>query len=365
MKILHVAETIKGGIASFLDELVPQQIRSHGADAVHLVIPDAHVADLRNVPASCITSFAHGPRRLANAAAMMKACNAHLRQHPVDILHAHSSFAGAATRLRHGWPGRRHKLVYTPHAWSFYRDSSGLVTRAYVLAERALAPLCDAIHCVSNHEAQLGAEVGLPAHKLKVVLNGIGDLPTGTTPDPAMLQAWPPGMRRVLYVGRFDRQKGIDRLAEIMSGLSGIAHAVVIGAAVSEDQALPPFADNVTLVGWKPRDKVAAYLHACELLLIPSRWEGLCVVGIEALRAGRPVFATNVGGMADLVLDQVNGRLVPNASATSLVEAIANTDSQALKSLGAAARNHYETHFQSGSMHNGLQRLYENILAND
>ena len=362
MKILHVAETIKGGIASFLDELVPLQIRANGADAVHLVIPDAHVADLRNVPASCITSFAHGPGRLANTRAMMQACTARLRQQPVDILHAHSSFAGAATRLRHGWPGRRHKLVYTPHAWSFYRDSAGLVTRGYIVAERLLAPLCDAIHCVSNHEATLGAQVGLPSAKLKVVLNGIADLPLASTADPAVAAAWPPGLRRVLYVGRFDRQKGIDRLAEIMRRLQGHAHAVVIGAAVSADQTLPAFSDNVSLVGWQPRDRVAAYLDACDLLLIPSRWEGLCVVGIEALRAGRPIYATDVGGMADLVENQGNGSLVPSEAAISLADSISETDDTRLLQFGASARAMYQSKFLSTVMQTGVQEIYMSLL---
>lgn len=361
MRILHVAETIKGGIASFLDELVPLQISANGPDAVHLVIPDSHVGELRHVPASCITSFAHGPSRLSNAVRMMKACNAHMRRQQVDILHAHSSFAGAAARLVHGWPGRRHKVVYTPHAWSFYRDSGGLATRAYILAERAMAPLCDAIHCVSNHEAQLGAEVGLPRGKLKVALNGIADLPAAASTDPRVAAAWPPGMRRVLYVGRFDRQKGIDRLAEIMRGLHGQAHAVVIGTAVSADQELPEFGDNITLVGWQPRDRVAAYLRASELLLIPSRWEGLCVVGIEALRAGRPIFATDVGGMADMVIDHANGRLVPNAAAVSLAEAIGETDSSTLARLGTYARQTYEQRFHSKAMHAAIGALYESL----
>jgi len=360
MKVLHVAETIKGGIASFLDELVPLQLEAFGADQVHLVIPDAHAAELRAVPRHCISTFAHGPSRIGNVLAMMRVCTPMVWRQVPQVLHAHSSFAGAAVRLLHGWPRRQHRLVYTPHAWSFCRDNGPLGRFASISAERILAPLCSAIHCVSNHEAQAALQVGLPPDKLQVVLNGIADIPAAPIPS-EISASWPPDIIRVLFVGRFDRQKGIDRVAAIMKKLGGRAHAVVVGSPVSSDQAMPDFGDNATLVGWKSRTAVAAYLASADLLLIPSRWEGLCVVGIEALRARRAIFATDVGGMSDLVLDGHNGRLVPDSCAEELATLIGGVDRAALIEMGTRARARFEASFVAPAMAAGLDTIYSGV----
>ena len=139
-----------------------------------------------------------------------------------------------------------------------------------------------------------------------------------------------------LYVGRLEKQKGISELFEAFVALNQdnrpTVHVVVVGEGSYEGElrasvaALNGAARRARFVfaGEHPLETVARYLAACDLLVLPSWGEGTPNAVLEALACGRPVVASRVGGIPDVVLDGRNGLLVPPRDVGALVDAIRN-----------------------------------------
>jgi len=81
-------------------------------------------------------------------------------------------------------------------------------------------------------------------------------------------------------------------------------------------------AGRVTITGWATSEQVRRYINSARALVLPSFYEGLPVAAMEALALGRPVIATYVGGVPELVRDGLNGWLVPPGSVSALAQAI-------------------------------------------
>lgn len=136
------------------------------------------------------------------------------------------------------------------------------------------------------------------------------------------------GPLRLVFVGRFAFNKGIDVLMEVAGRLvaGGLASAVQFQLAGSgplleryQSMGLPP---NVQLLG-RVDDAALARLYAeCHALVLPTRFEGMPTVVLEAMAQARPVFVSDVGAAAELVTSGVNGYLLPPGDADALYKAV-------------------------------------------
>lgn len=163
-------------------------------------------------------------------------------------------------------------------------------------------------------------------------------------PDPAPL---PEGLRLVA-IGRFSEQKGFPLLIEALAQAARKhpeLHLTLVGDGElrGEIEALierHTLRRHVTLTGWLAEDQVRAELSAAQALVLPSFAEGLPMVVMEAMAAGRPVIATAIAGLPELVTPDV-GWLVPAGDAQALADAIdifAGTPHAALARMGQSAR---------------------------
>lgn len=354
--VLHVAEVLKGGIASYLDELLADQVLRYGAGRVCVLVPAAEAHHLAALDGVEVVTFASGGR-LQNIGALQRAVQLLLRRRSFDLVHAHSTFAGAALRTMR-WPGRRPPLVYCAHGWAFDRQAAGWKLALVALAERVLALRCERIVCISEHDRASALARGLPAAKLVTIRNGIRDL----APAGAEI-AWPPTRLRILFAGRFDYQKGVDVFFAAMQELGPEYAAIAIGDAALGDFELRQQASNVRQTGWLARDAVQAHLQCCDVFVIPSRWEGFGLAALEALRAGRAVVASRVGGLAELVQDGVNGYQVEPDSVPALVAALRRCTPDGVAAMGAAGRSRFETLFSAARMQQEIAALYQSMLA--
>lgn len=353
MRVLHVTEAPLGGVVAYLEEVLSAQ--SASLDQVTLITPEVNVAALADIPPGrlSLVTFAHQRGSLAGLARMAQATVRQARATRPDILHVHSTFAGAVVRLCRPLIPRATRIVYCPHGWAFSRLGSAWKNRVLALTERLLSRGCDRIICISDHERREALAAGIPATKLVVIENGVSPRAVPDMPrKPGLL---------IAFAGRFDRQKGFDTYCEVMRRLDGHATGIAIGQAIVTNGAPQPIPPNVEVLGWQPRDRVFALYAQADLLLVPSRWEGFGLVAIEAMQARTAVFAARVGGLQDIVMDEKTGRLFNPDAVEDIVTMIRQTNRETLLQYGAQGYSRYNERYTSGRMNGLILQLYRDM----
>jgi glycosyltransferase involved in cell wall biosynthesis len=193
--------------------------------------------------------------------------------------------------------------------------------------------------------------------------------------DPSRYDGPPGGDGPILFVGRLASVKGIPVLLDAMSRVRKAhprATLILIGdgperpaieAAVRADADL---ATAVTFAGYQSQEDVARHLATASMLVLPSFAEGVPVVLMEAMAAGKPVIASQVGGVAELVKDGVSGRLVPAGDDHALEAAITwlLADPTARQRMGEAGRKTVREDFASMEEAARLGILFVSYHAN-
>jgi len=250
---------------------------------------------------------------------------------PFDIVHGHSSKAGALARLIKIFGARSAKIVYTPHAFiTLSPGLSGLKRMAYSAIERFLGRrFSDAVIAVSHQEAEHAVELGLPASRVHTIANGVGPAKDVLKHRGEQRQALNIASDDVVigFSGRLDYQKAPEVLLEAYLALgTGVdTHLVFLGEG-PERQKLEGIAGAhhitgaIHIVGYHAMAQ--EFLSAFDIFVLPSRYEGLPYTLLEAMATGLPVVATAVGGNCELVREGVNGFLVPPDSAEDLKKAL-------------------------------------------
>lgn len=358
IRVLHVAETLRGGIASYLEEILPAQVDHYGQDQVALLAPALQLQDLAPLPGLQVLACPSEGGRLIRTCRLAWKLHCLVRTTTYDVIHAHSTFAGIAMRCVLGWRRQRPRLVYCAHGWAFDRLAPKLHTLVAQLLERVLARCTDAIVCISRHDLNSARNAMLPTDRLVLLTNAISAQFT-IPPTPV---SWPHEGIKVLFVGRFDRQKGSDIFASAMALLGTGWCSVAIGSRVVDDSSPTLFPANITALGWLPRTQVQQYLASCDVLVVPSRWEGFGLVALEAMRAGKAVVAARVGGLAEIVVDGVTGRLVTPGSAPELADTLRSLTPAELHTLGSAGYNRFLRQYTADDLNQGLFELYGTLV---
>lgn len=192
----------------------------------------------------------------------------------------------------------------------------------------------DAILTVSDDLRKKAIAMGAPPATAKATLNGC-DLAIFRPQDRTLARVRlgiDPACEAVLYVGRMDLKKGLRELVEAAALLHPSRtrlHCYLVGngpdrTAIEQEIAARGAGDFIHLVPGCAFDEVAVWMTAADLVTLPSYMEGFPNVIIEALACGRPVVATQVGGIPE-VLNNSCGRLVPPRDAARLAESLAST----------------------------------------
>ena len=265
-----------------------------------------------------------------------------------DVLHGHSSKAGALARLGR-WSRARH-VVYTPHAWFTQNPELGRASRgAYRFIERALATVTDRIISVSSDEAEHAVTLGIGRRKLVLIENGI------ETWSPERIARARAETRARLgigaddlvvgFLGRLAAQKAPDVALRVFRRLldERPATRLVLAGDGPETERVDALLSELGLVDRVARLSAAHgpdVIPAFDVFLMTSRYEGFPYVLLEALAAGCAIVTTRVGGVADCVVEGVNGAVVdtldPDAIARQVI-AIAD-DPALLRRMQASAR---------------------------
>jgi len=364
MKVLHVAETVRGGIATYFNELHPLQKDRFGSGNVRFVIPADHRNDLLGFDDEDISAFGRSGRSVPGLVRMALVTLREVRRMRPDIVHIHSSFAGLVIRPLLYLSRGRPRIVYCPHGWAFSRETSRLSHETTKLAERLLARITDCIICISDDELRQAVAAGLAETNLVVVNNGISANRPRIERDP---DDWASNKTKVLFVGRLDRQKGHDLLIESASQLSDMVDVRIIGSSVvgkSMEAGEIELPANVTLLGWLSRPQIEAQMEQADLVVIPSRWEAFGLVALEAMRAAKPVVAFRVGALPEIVEDGSTGLLCSPVSAAALVRGLRDAVALDLIETGRKGYARFRQLFDVERTHRLLAETYHHLCQN-
>ncbi len=246
---------------------------------------------------------------------------ANLKRHPADVLicflhqaNIYGRLAGKAAGIRCVVSGIR---VADRRRWIAMTERlTSCCTHHYIAVSR---------HVAETHASHCRIE----ASKISHIPNGVD--PPAQVPGEVVSDVWPPDTRhRLLFVGRLCDQKDplslVEAFRHLPTDLKGQSSLAVVGDGPLSDrlqQAIQRFqlTSKIQLLG--RRDDVCSLMKAASVLILPSRWEGMPNVVLEAMSIGLPVVAPAVDGTKELITDGQTGWLVPPNSPESLAEAIA------------------------------------------
>ncbi|MFO0952707.1 MAG: glycosyltransferase [Isosphaeraceae bacterium] len=244
-------------------------------------------------------------------------------------------------------------------------------SRGHLAIDRRLARWCDKVVGNSKAVVDFYRAAGVPEEKLGLIYSGVGDEEPPAV-DRAAMRAefgWPADAPVVLFAGRLMPQKGVDDLIRALDLLQHVrpdVKTLIAGAGPLRDELEVTahqfdLDDRVRFLGH--REDVPRLLAGSDLLVLPSRYEGLPNVVLEAMRFRKPVVATAAPGTTELVVDGETGRLVPVGQFQPLAQAIrvVLSDPEAARAMGEAGRARVEAEFSASAMIDRFAELYESI----
>jgi glycosyltransferase involved in cell wall biosynthesis len=360
-RVLHVTQPVTEGVAQCVRHLVTDQLEAgwHVEVACPAAPWDSPLAGLPR--RRWEARRAPGPHLAAEVWALRRV----IAEFDPALVHLHSSKAGLVGRLV--LRGRR-ATVFQPHAWSF-EAVTGATRDAAWTWERAALRWTDRVVCVSHAEQAIAVALGADGGAVTIP-NGVdltaapraGEGAAATARERLGLVQAP----TVVCLGRLCRQKGQDVLLaawpEVRSRVPD-AQLVLVGDGEDRDR-LQRRADHVGARLAGGTSDPWTWLAAADVVAVPSRWEGMALVVLEAMATGRSIVATDVGGARECVLPGT-GSLVPSqdasALATSLVQRLEDPVLAARE--GISARATAERLFDLRRTTAEFRGLYAELLA--
>jgi glycosyltransferase involved in cell wall biosynthesis len=230
--------------------------------------------------------------------------------------------------------------VYKFHRWlEIYKKNVGLFV------------------CPSQYMKRQLVAGGFPSEKIRVHPFGI---------DPSVVEPRYDHEGYVLFVGRLSEEKGIETMIRAAKLVPDVLFKIVgRGPQMERLHVLAEGLKNVEFSGFRVGEELAQVYRGAAAVLIPSRvHENFPLTALEAMASGKPVIASHVGGMSEVVEDRINGLLVPPVDLHGWVESILRLayDEDFRISLARAARATVEQRFRLDDHYQRLMAIYRELL---
>ncbi|MFE3600877.1 glycosyltransferase [Streptomyces sp. NPDC059096] len=371
---LHLVQPVDGGVARVVLDLVAAQVAAGFRVAVGCPPegPLAGAAASRGAeihPWHATRQPGPGlPREVRQAARLVG------RVRP-DLVHAHSAKAGLAGRLA---VRGRVPTVFQPHAWSF-EAVGGTTGRLAARWERWAVRWTDRVVCVSEAERRTGERAGIGA-AWSVVHNGVdtarftpeGSTAAGAGPGAAraalpLLAGVPATAPVVVCVGRLCHQKGQDILLRAWQPVVRRipqARLVLVGDGPDADALRAAAPPSVLFAGAVP--DTAPWYRAADLVVLPSRWEGMAVAPLEAMASGRTVVLSDVDGAREsLPPGRERFCLTPPEDPPALAAAVSALlhDEPLREAIGRQGHQHVRSTYDVRQTAQAIADVYREVAA--
>jgi glycosyltransferase involved in cell wall biosynthesis len=309
LHIVHVTESVRGGTSTYLEQLIKDNLR-------------------------------HGYRVTLVS----------------DIVHLHGTFPGLYVRIFGSLP---YKVLHCAHGWAFCQDVPWVKKLFYAGIEHLLSRKTDATINISHFEGCAAARWRLGGEQV-VIRNGV--IPSRATGRHVIEPS--ADMLNLGFIGRFDRQKGLEILLDAVSKCQSPAvHLWVAGTHSRDPQARHGTGGNVSFIGWLNSDRVDDFICDLDAVVIPSRWEGFGLVGIEAMRNAKPLIVSDRGALSEMLIHGFNGVLFSLDDPAGLIHALENCDREKLRKMGANALLVYRETFGVEFMLGQINALYQDLVS--
>lgn len=338
IRLMHIVQCA-GGVDRYLRMLTSRMGRE-GFEQILVCSDDFRWEDYED----CVDAFVQ-VHEMQNAlspskdGAAVKRVRALIRQWMPDVVYCHSSKGGGIGRI--AAIGMGAKVMYNPHGWAFSMRGSRVRNWIYLTIERALAHVTDQFVMISNYEKMLAVQrhVG-KSDRMKVIFNGVDTEDIRRSAAGSVITRRSMGIPEDAYivgmVGRISPQKApgvfVRMAAEVVRRIPK-AWFVIVGdgelkvdiVALAERLGV---ADRLVITGWV--ENPIAYMNLFDQAVLLSRWEGFGLVLAEYMTLGKPIVATAVDAIPDLITDYENGLLVmpdePEKAANAIYEIYGNEE---------------------------------------
>ncbi len=352
-----------GGVQIHVQDL-STALRAAGHDAVVLAGTNGVLADelgSRGVPYYCLRYLARdvGP---FNDARCFREVRVMLREIHPDIVSTHSTKAGFIGRIAARTLGI--PTIFTAHGWGFTAGRPRLQALAFWTVERATAAWTARIITVCESDRMAALRTRLTTGDRLVTIHN-------AMPDVAETVRARPGSSpvRLVMVARFSRWKDQPTLLHALSGLKDLDWRLTLvgdgplrGQVEELAQSLG-LGSRVSFLGFR-RD-VAEQLARAQLFLLISKWEGFPRSILEAMRAGLPVIASDVGGVQEAVVHGETGFVISPGDVDHLRDCLHSLiiRSDLRVNFGASGRARYEDRFTFDRLVERTTQVYESVLG--
>ena len=313
-----------------------------------------------NIFCECLSVHRRNPFQ-----AVMRLARSLRRFHP-DLVQSFMFHANLAARLSALWAG-------SPWVVGSLRVAERQ-KRWHLILDRLTESLATGSVCVSQGVLKFSRDVGgLNTARLIVIPNGIDPRPFDDAPRLSRTEIGvAENAHLALYVGRLDVQKGLPDLLDAAERLVNERphwHLVLAGDGPTRSWLMAEIANRRGLRGrvhWLgSRDDIPALLKSADVLVLPSLWEGMPNVVLEAMAASRPVIGTAVEGTQDLIVPGKTGWLIPPSDVGSLTRALleAADSPECCLRYGEAGRRRVETEFSLDKTVAAYEGMWTRILG--
>ena len=315
IKILHVAQAA-GGVDRYIRMLL-KYLNKEKFENILVCSQDFHEEDYKGL----VETFEQIEMTRAIGSNDLKAIGKVrklIKKYNPDIIYAHSSKAGAIARVAN--IGLKKHCVYNPHGWAFNMQCSAQKKAIYTAIEKIAAPFCDKIICISDAERKSALDKKIcRADKLQVIYNGV-DIETYENGVHGVVKRTdlniPEDAFVVGMVGRISPQKAPDvfvKMAKQVKDRIPNTHFIIVGNGNQENEIRKyannnGFSDKLHITGWV--NNPMSYIELFDIACLLSRWEGFGLALPEYMMAGKPIVASRVDAIPNIITNGENGLLV-------------------------------------------------------
>lgn len=268
-----------------------------------------------------------------------------------DVVSLHSSIAGVDGRLA---LLKQVPIIFTAHGWAFTRGVPLLRRCIAWIVEALLVHRAQKVICVSMYDFHIGTQLPLAAKRMLCIHNGV---------EGSYQKADPERSNVVVSVGRFVKQKKQEVLARVADKNQLKVFFIGNGPRQKRVEDIVN-GSTVNFVGAVPREDVGNYLAKAGVFVLVANWEGFPRAILEAMSAGLPVIASDVGGVSEIVDDSV-GVLLKKNSEQELEHALLDllNHPEKRKQMGENARKRIEQEFSLERMIEKTFGVYEEVIG--